>query len=217
MSSAKALGDDPSIAREAARIRQARGAQERQFAGWDALTRTEAFARYLASRGLEMRPTLAGLPHAPEAESACLGAMLLDAQAVRQSLEQLRPRCFGREQNALVFLSIAVLSRREDAPIDFITVASRLRREGHLERVGGTSYLCALIDSCPSALNVGAYIREILECSRLRHQMEMGEMIRLVASRGAPPDQIGNGVRKTLDALDLRGYADLKALFETPK
>lgn len=210
----------PQIARENQRIRQIKLAQTRQFEAWDKMRGSEAWADYTASRGLEVRQTLEGLPHAPESEAACLGAMMLSGRACRKALFELRPPCFGRAFNALIFLSVARINQRarqgERIKVDFPTVAAQLRRDGKWRSDAG-DYLMWLIESCPSAVNVSAYIHEILECSRLRFQIELAEKIRSVAFAGAHPDQIANAIRRSLDGLETRSYCDLKTIFEECK
>jgi len=220
MSSAKAIHDDPSIAREAQRIRAAKATQARQFESWDALLKTPAFQDYTAHRGLEIRNVLEGLPYAPEAEMSCLGAMMLSGRACRLALSELRPPCFGFSFNRVILTACAVINQRacrgERIKVDFPTVASQIRR-GKEYQEGILDHAKECIEACPSAVNVRAYIREIQECSRLRHQIELSEIMRSAAFGGAHPGQIINATRKALDTIEQRSYCDLKDVFESCK
>jgi replicative DNA helicase len=84
--------------------------------------------------------------------------MLLEEGAVSEAVALLKPEDFYRPTHARVFQAMLVLYERNE-PLDEVTVANALREAGHLESVGGTSYLASLTESVPTAANVVYYAR----------------------------------------------------------
>ena len=101
-------------------------------------------------------------PHSLEAETAVLGAMLLDRAALVKALELLEAESFYREAHRVLFQVMASLFER-GMTVDVLTVAEELRRQGLLEQVGGTAYLAELTLRVPSVSAVEHYARIVLE------------------------------------------------------
>ena len=69
------------------------------------------------------------MPHSLEAEQSVLGSMLIDANCVKDVMEQLRPDDFYLKQNREIFetiYSMFVYSK----PIDGVTVAGEMEKNG---------------------------------------------------------------------------------------
>ena len=79
-------------------------------------------------------------------------------------------------------------------PVDAVTVADRLRTDGHLGRVGGPAYLHTLISSVPTAANATWYAKTVRRCSALRRVVEAGTRL---AQAGYDP---GTDPAEVLDA-----------------
>ena len=72
------------------------------------------------------------MPHSLEAEQSVLGSMLIDANCVKDVMEQLRPDDFYLKQNREIFetiYSMFVYSK----PIDGVTVAGEMEKNGTYE------------------------------------------------------------------------------------
>ncbi len=108
-------------------------------------------------------------PHDLDAEGAVLSAVLLTGDP--DLTESLRADQFYSDANRVIF-SAAVTLREEQSPVDVTTVASYLKRQGQLDRVGGTPYLALLTDAVPSVANVAAY------ASTVRDAWQKRELIR---------------------------------------
>jgi replicative DNA helicase len=109
-----------------------------------------------------------GLPQSLEAEQSALGAMLLGGvEAVAATLEAFEGRAFYRENHRHIFEAIIAVYESGEI-VDLITVGSELRKRGWLEECGGAAYLSALLESCPSAKNIRAYLRPVQDSSDLR-------------------------------------------------
>jgi len=115
-------------------------------------------------------------PHNIEAEEAVLGALLIDAEAISRVASFLRPDAFYREKNAWIYQALLDLHDRHE-PGDFLTVCDALRRQGHLEAVGGPVYITALINAVPTSVNVEYYARIVERTAILRRLIDAAGQI----------------------------------------
>jgi len=107
-------------------------------------------------------------PQSLEAEQALLGAVLLDNGALPRAMEmRLGPEDFYRESHGVIFHAMRDLFDRGD-PVDLVTLAESLKKNGSLEKAGGPAYLAELADSVATASNVEYYSRIIRDRSVLR-------------------------------------------------
>ncbi|MDR1894886.1 MAG: replicative DNA helicase [Spirochaetales bacterium] len=103
-------------------------------------------------------------PHHDDAEAATLGAILLDAQAVDQVIEYLRPDDFYRPANGRIFQAMMDLSLAGQ-PIDLLTLSDKLRGQGLLDACGGAGYLSSLTSTVPTSANVEYYAQVVRQHS----------------------------------------------------
>lgn len=92
-------------------------------------------------------------PHAPEAEIAVLGAMLIDGEAANSAIALLADGDFYAERNRRVYRAMMRLFRT-GTPIEPVTLREELSRAGDLEMAGGLDYLAELMDAVPTASNI---------------------------------------------------------------
>jgi replicative DNA helicase len=111
-------------------------------------------------------------PHNAEAEQACLGAMLLDPEAVPEVLRFLRPEDFYVNNNREVFAGIISLYEKGEKA-DLITLSDELRLLGTLDRAGGPGYVANLTSVTPSSANVEYYARIVQETSIRRNLLRL--------------------------------------------
>ena len=107
------------------------------------------------------------MPHSLEAEQAVLGSMLIDANCVKDVMELLRPDDFYLRQNREVFetiYSMFVYSR----PIDGVTVAGEMEKNGTYDDATTRPYLAQLMDITPTSANVMEYAAIVRDKSLLR-------------------------------------------------
>ncbi|MFI5338807.1 MAG: replicative DNA helicase [Candidatus Methylomirabilales bacterium] len=97
-------------------------------------------------------------PQNIEAEISVLGGILQDPQALLKAMEVLRPADFYKEAHRKIFSACIDLFDRNE-PVDLVTLANELMRRKHLEEVGGSSALSALVDAVPTAANVAYHAR----------------------------------------------------------
>jgi replicative DNA helicase len=106
-------------------------------------------------------------PQNIEAEQSILGGVLIENYAVNKVMEVLAPDDFYRESHRKIYKALIDLSER-DEPADLITLTNELKNNGHLDSVGGASYITSLIDSVPTAANIEYYVKIVKEKAILR-------------------------------------------------
>ena len=109
-------------------------------------------------------------PQNLEAEQSLLGGILIDPEAVNKVVDVVSPEDFYRDDHKRLFELILDLYDRND-PIDIITVSSLARDKGIIEKIGGNTYLNALVDSMPTSANIVQYAKMVREKSLLRRLM----------------------------------------------
>ena len=105
--------------------------------------------------GLEMGNTP---PQALDVEEAVLGAMLLEASAVDQAMEELTPSCFYDQRHRMIFEAVSHLVT-EHISVDILTATNKLKQEGNLEAVGGAITLANLSQKVGSAAHIEYHIK----------------------------------------------------------
>jgi len=95
-------------------------------------------------------------PQAIDAEMAVLGSMLLEADAVSDALEILKPEHFYKEAHQKIFEAMKSLADRGQA-VDLVTLSEELKKNKLLTQVGGEVYLTQLIDKVATAAHVKHY------------------------------------------------------------
>ena len=84
-------------------------------------------------------------PHAPEAEMAVLGAVMLDNQVLLSVREAIEANDFYSPANQKIYAKMIDLDS-EGTAIDLVTMQEALRTSGELDQVGGVIYLSELLD-----------------------------------------------------------------------
>jgi replicative DNA helicase len=116
-------------------------------------------------------------PHNAEAEQACLGAVLLDPEALPNVLRFLHPDDFYVNANREVFIGVISLYEKGQKA-DLITLTDELRLLGTLDRAGGPGYVATLTSVTPSSANVEYYAKIVQETSIRRHLLRLSAEIR---------------------------------------
>lgn len=125
-------------------------------------------------------------PHDPAAEQSVLGAMMLSRDALTEAAGLLRAESFYRPNHGRIFEVILSLDTRGE-PADAVTVAAALTDAGDINRVGGAPYLHTLIETVPSASNVGYYAKTVADKALDRELQKTAiRMMQLATSGGDP-------------------------------
>ena len=140
------------------------------------------------------------MPHSTEAEQAVLGSMLIDAACVKDVMDQLQPDDFYLRQNREIFETIYSMFLYSK-PIDGVTVAGEMERNGTYDENTTRNYLVQLMEVTPTSANVNEYADIVRDKALLR-------AIATVASdiTGMVQDGTG-GASAVLDAAEQKIYA----------
>jgi replicative DNA helicase len=111
-------------------------------------------------------------PYSEEAETAVLGAVMLDRDALSRATEHIDETMFYAERHRLLFRAMQLLEQ-QGSVIDPLTLSDELQRQGELMRAGGQEYIGMLLDAVPTAANVEYHARIVKEKALLRRLIEV--------------------------------------------
>lgn len=101
-------------------------------------------------------------PHDDTVEASVLGSLLIDKDAISSVVDFLRPDHFYKETHAMIFEAMINLFEKHE-PVDVVTVAAALKKNGTIKSAGGASYLSELVNAVPTSSHVEHYARLLLE------------------------------------------------------
>jgi len=116
-------------------------------------------------------------PYDAEAEQACLGAVLLNNDALPIVRTILRgPEDFYLEANRIIFAAMTELTRKGSA-VDAVTLGGLLKENGDLEKCGGPMVMSKLTDSVATVANVGHYAKIVRDRASVRRMIFAAQQI----------------------------------------
>jgi len=139
-------------------------------------------------------------PQAIDLEQAVLGALMLDGEALSNSIEILRTESFYLNEHQKVFSAIEDLFNNAQ-PVDILTVTNQLRKNGELKKIGGPSFVSSLTERVASAANIEAHARIIAQKYIQRELIKISSKI------------ITDSYDETSDVFDLLSEAE-QSLYE---
>ncbi len=140
------------------------------------------------------------LPHSVEAEQAVLGSMLIDPRCVSEVIDKLRTDDFYIRQNKEIYETIYSMFNYS-LTIDPVTVLENMKQNGYYDENQSRGYMLQLMDTTPTAANVGEYIEIIKDKTLLRRVAETaGELTAMIQEGTATGQDI-------LEAAEQRVYA----------
>lgn len=101
-------------------------------------------------------------PQAVDLEEVVLGAMMIDKKGVDEVIDILHPNVFYKDAHRFVYEAIFKLFESSQ-PVDLLTVSSQLKKDGHLEAIGGDFYLIKLTQKVASSAHIEFHARIILQ------------------------------------------------------
>lgn len=140
------------------------------------------------------------LPHSVEAEQAVLGSMLIDPRCVSEVIDKLRPDDFYLRQNKEIYETIYSMFNYS-LTIDPVTVLENMKQNGYYDENQSRGYLLQLMDTTPTAANVGEYIEIIKDKTLLRRVAEAAGDLTAMIQEGTATGQ------DILEAAEQRIYA----------
>ncbi len=117
-------------------------------------------------------------PHSEEAERAVLGCALQDAARILDLCieRQISPASFHVQSHQCLFEAMLALHEARK-PVDFLTVAERLRETNRLDSVGGEDELARLIAGTPTTAHADYYIQRVYENHLLRRIIDAARVV----------------------------------------
>ena len=117
-------------------------------------------------------------PHSEEAERALLGCALQDAARILDLCieRQISAASFYVQSHQALFETMLDLHGARK-PVDFVTVAERLRENGRLESVGGEDELARLIAGTPTTAHAEYYLQRVYENHLLRRIIDAARVV----------------------------------------
>ncbi len=107
--------------------------------------------------------------HNDEAEVACLGAVLIDPEALPSIIHLVRPEDFYKAAHQRIYEAVIGLFDRGQS-IDLITLTDELRARGSLEQCGGLASISRLTSAVPTSANVEFYAK-IVQAASIRRSL----------------------------------------------
>ena len=115
-------------------------------------------------------------PQNTESEMALLGSIMLRPEVLPEIMDMLVPEAFYTQKHRTIFSAMQDLYKRQE-PIDLLTLSSRLKESGDIDRVGGASFLTEIVNSVPSSSNAEHYAEIIQKKYVMRRLIEAAEHI----------------------------------------
>lgn len=131
----------------------------------------------------KLRSTTKQPPSAVEVETAVLGAMMIDEEAIPKAIEILKPDSFYDKRNRLIFEAASSLYEAGE-PIDTVSIYEELKKAGKIEDVGGAAYIGKLTQDVSSAANIDYHARVVMEKWILRKLIASSMEIATAAYEG---------------------------------
>ena len=121
-----------------------------------------------------------GVPHNREAEEAVLGSVLVNTEVYYDLAHFLSAEDFFLHRNRWIWEAFSNLQEKRH-PIDLLTVAEELERQGRLSEIGGHGYLTGLINNVPSSIHAEAYGHMVEESATRRRLLDAANRIAKLA------------------------------------
>lgn len=119
-------------------------------------------------------------PQAPQIEQAVLGALLIEKEAYSLISEILKPESFYDHRHELIYGAIVALAMN-DRPVDILTVAEQLAKDGKLEDAGGAYYISELSGMVTSSAHIEYHARIVAQKSLARQLITYTSLIQTKA------------------------------------
>ena len=119
-------------------------------------------------------------PQAVEIEEAVLGTILLDKSAYDLVAEIITVDAFYKNSNQQIFSACKDLAAKNQ-PIDLLTVIDQLKKNGHLEQIGGAYQITKLTNLVTSSSGIENKARILLEKFIQRELIRIGAKLQETA------------------------------------
>ncbi|MBQ7985114.1 MAG: replicative DNA helicase, partial [Bacteroidales bacterium] len=101
-------------------------------------------------------------PQIVDIEESVLGAMIIDDDALINTIDRLHEEYFYKQENKEIFHAIYSLNA-EGSDVDVLTVSEKLKKMGMFDAIGGSYKLASLMERIASAAHVETYVKMLAE------------------------------------------------------
>ena len=144
-------------------------------------------------------------PQSIEAEKSLLGCLMLDKNAIIKVVDFISTKDFYKQNHQQIYKACQELFEKGE-PIDFLSLANRLKEKNLLDEIGGNSYLTDLINSIPTASNVFNYAKIIQRKRILRELIEAGgEVTAMGYNETEDPEMLVDQAEKRIFSIAQKG------------
>jgi replicative DNA helicase len=155
-------------------------------------------------------------PLSLEAESAVLGAILIDPDAIVEVADFLKADDFYRQSHRIIYQAMLDVYT-SGRPTDIVLVSERIEADGNLDAAGGRSYIAGLSTGTPSAVHVVEYGKVVRRKATLRTLIAAAGKIAAIAYEDpedidAAVDRAENEVYGISDKRVVQSYTTLRPL-----
>ena len=123
------------------------------------------------------------MPHSLEGEQAVLGSMLIDPECIKDVMDKLQPGDFYLRQNREIFETIYSMFSYA-RPVDGITVAEEMQRNGTYDERVTRNYLVQLMEVTPTSANVMEYVKIVRDKALMRSVAQAASEITALVQEG---------------------------------
>ena len=116
------------------------------------------------------------MPYSIEAEQSVLGCMLISGTVANELCASLKTEDFYSKVHQDIFDAMQTLIEKNQ-PVDYVTLVSELEKSNKLNDIGGINYITTLTNAVPTAANYLHYSEILVENSRLRKLLELGNSV----------------------------------------
>lgn len=139
------------------------------------------------------------LPHNPEAECALLGAVLASADALHDTVALIEPTDFYLEGDRLIWSAVRSMAA-SGGSVDEITLTTKLREDGLLERAGGVLRISDLTWQVPDVAGATHYAQIVKSDAARRRLISLGrEMVEDASNSREVKAQLDSVVKTLLE------------------
>ena len=95
-------------------------------------------------------------------EKAVLGSIILEPYAIREVVDDLKPKCFKKRENKLIYEVLCDMHNKS-LPIDLLTISTELHNRGLLNTIGGAYYVSTLTNDIVSSVHIKIHARGLIQ------------------------------------------------------
>ena len=140
------------------------------------------------------------MPYSIEAEQSVLGCMLISGTVANELCTSLKADDFYSKIHQDIFDAMQSLVEKNQ-PVDYVTLVSELEKSNKLGEIGGINYITTLTNAVPTAANYAHYSEILIENSRLRKLLDIGNNIVAKSYDGEDSKEIVDFIEKNLTDL----------------